>query len=242
MRPLFQALAHTSDGAFVIDEQHQIIFWNQAAEKLLGYTAEEVAGLHCYEILGGRDEQGHTLCQRYCRLAVSARQGEPLPNPDILARTQEGEGQWINVTTFLYPARDPELGAVIVHLFRDATIKKSNERFIQKIREASRELRDGNAPPLAPLSTGESAAHATLSTLTPREQQVLSLLAQGLGTDEMAETLHISPSTTSNHVQNILRKLNVHSRLEAVTFVYQHGLVETVGPPANDGAGHRSVS
>jgi PAS domain S-box-containing protein len=47
MKRLFQSLAKTSDGAFVIDSRHRIIFWNQAAEALLGYTPAEVAGLQC---------------------------------------------------------------------------------------------------------------------------------------------------------------------------------------------------
>jgi DNA-binding NarL/FixJ family response regulator len=51
-------------------------------------------------------------------------------------------------------------------------------------------------------------------------------LAQGLGTNEIAATLTISPSTVRNHVQNILGKLGVHSRLEAITYAYQHGMIE----------------
>lgn len=55
--------------------------------------------------------------------------------------------------------------------------------------------------------------------LTPREAVVLSLLASGHGTREIARTLVISPATVRNHVQSILRKLGVHSRLEAVALV-----------------------
>jgi two-component system nitrate/nitrite response regulator NarL len=47
-----------------------------------------------------------------------------------------------------------------------------------------------------------------------------------LDTNEIASTLIISPSTVRNHVQNILGKLGVHSRLEAIAYVYQHGLME----------------
>lgn len=242
MRRLFQALASTSDGAFIINEQHQIIFWNQAAETILGYTAEEVKGQLCYEILGGRDEQGRTLCQRYCRPAISAHHGTPLPNPDVYAQTGDGEGRWINVTTFAFPTADRSLGNVIVHLFRDATEERSNQRFVEQVREASRELRHdremlGSAPP-APDTPSDRA----LDALTPRERQVLSLLAQGLSTDEMADTLSISPSTTRNHVQSILGKLNVHSRLEAVAYLYQEGLSEANGRHAGPSAAENSAN
>jgi PAS domain S-box-containing protein len=226
MRPLFQALTHTSDGAFIMNEKNQIIFWNQAAETLLGYTAEEVAGMLCYEILGGRDEQGGTLCQRYCRIAVSAAQGETLPTLDVFAQTRSGQGRWINVTTFTLPTGAPEIGNVIVHLFRDATDKKSDERFINHILEASRELRDETERPGLSMPAAESAPDPRLDALTPREREVLLLLAHGLGTGEIADTLSISPATTRNHVQSVLSKLEVHSRLEAVAYAYQRGLVE----------------
>ncbi len=57
------------------------------------------------------------------------------------------------------------------------------------------------------------------SLLTPRERQVISLLAAGASTREMAERLGVSKATIRNHVQSILGKLGVHSRLEAVALV-----------------------
>jgi DNA-binding NarL/FixJ family response regulator len=61
---------------------------------------------------------------------------------------------------------------------------------------------------------------------------VLSLLAQGLGTDEISERLYISPKTVGTHVQRILAKLDIHSRAEAVAFAYREGLVEDVSAHA----------
>lgn len=228
MKHLFRALTNTSDGAFVINEQHQIIFWNQAAETILGYSHEEVNGLYCYEILGGRDEEGNVLCQRYCRLAMSARSGKALPSPDVYARTRRGEGLWINVTTLVFRSGDWDPESVIVHLFRDATDKKSNERFIERVWEASKELRASDEVSGTPRPASEPPPDSRLATLTTREREVLSLLVQGLGTEEMADTLSISEATTRNHVQNILEKLAVHSRLEAVAYVYQRGPIDGV--------------
>lgn len=226
MRRLFQALMRTGDGAFVMNDKNQIIFWNQAAEALLGYTAEEVAGMLCYEVLGGRDEQGGTVCQRYCRIAVSAAQGATLPTLDVFARTRSGEGRWINLTTFALPTGAPDIGTMIVHLFRDAGEKKSNEQFINQILAASRDLRKETEPPATLLPAAQPMPDPRLDALTPREREVLVLLAHGLGTEEIAERLSISPATTRNHVQSVLGKLKVHSRLEAVAYVYQHGLID----------------
>jgi two-component system nitrate/nitrite response regulator NarL len=61
--------------------------------------------------------------------------------------------------------------------------------------------------------------------LTAREQEVLTLLTRGARGGDMAEQLSISRNTVRTHVQNLLAKLGVHSRLEAAAFALQHGLV-----------------
>lgn len=226
MKRLFHSLSRTNDGAFIIDERHRIIFWNQAAEEILGYTAEEVAGLQCYEILGGRDEQGRTLCQRFCRVAVQAERGDVLPNKDVLARTKAGEGRWLNVTTLAYPVGNKNMSQVIVHLFRDATEQKNHQSFVDQVISASERLQHENGRPINSTATTAQRGY----DLTAREWQVLELLAQGSGTDEIAAALVISPSTVRNHVQNILDKLGMHSRLEAIAYAYQHGLIEKGEP------------
>ena len=62
--------------------------------------------------------------------------------------------------------------------------------------------------------------------LTPRELDVLRVLSEGLSTPEICERLFIAPNTLRTHVQNIMGKLRVHSKLEAVTFALRHHLVE----------------
>jgi DNA-binding NarL/FixJ family response regulator len=68
-------------------------------------------------------------------------------------------------------------------------------------------------------------ARSRLAQLSARERQVLALVARGRKTNEIADLLFISPETARTHVQNILTKLGVHSRLEAASFVIEHGLV-----------------
>lgn len=62
--------------------------------------------------------------------------------------------------------------------------------------------------------------------LTPREQEVLELLAQGLSNEQIAETLFISPHTVARHREHIMKKLNLHSRSELVKFAIRTGLIE----------------
>ncbi|HZD80799.1 MAG TPA: response regulator transcription factor [Actinomycetota bacterium] len=72
--------------------------------------------------------------------------------------------------------------------------------------------------------------------LTEREREVLALLVQGTGGREIAQQLSISRNTVRTHVQSILTKLQVHSRLEAATFAVRHGLVDPGSGPARRGS------
>ena len=62
--------------------------------------------------------------------------------------------------------------------------------------------------------------------LTKREKEVLALLADGADKHAIAQALVISPQTARTHIQNVLAKLRVHSRLEAVALIRQNGILE----------------
>jgi DNA-binding NarL/FixJ family response regulator len=62
--------------------------------------------------------------------------------------------------------------------------------------------------------------------LTPREQEVMRLLAEGLSTKEIAERLFISPKTVENHRANIMNKLGLHSTIELVRYAARLGLID----------------
>lgn len=63
------------------------------------------------------------------------------------------------------------------------------------------------------------------SGLTRREREVLGLVAEGCDKDAIAQVLVISPETVRTHIQNVLAKLGLHSRLEAASFVIRNGLL-----------------
>ena len=69
------------------------------------------------------------------------------------------------------------------------------------------------------------AAQAALSRLTQRELEVLQALAEGLNDKQIAQRLHISSETSRTHMVNILRKLGLESRLQALVFAVHHGAV-----------------
>jgi DNA-binding NarL/FixJ family response regulator len=72
----------------------------------------------------------------------------------------------------------------------------------------------------------EDAAHVTFEPLTPREREVLQALARGLDNRDAAVQLKISPNTLRTHLQNVMGKLHVHSKLEAVVIALKHGLID----------------
>ena len=67
---------------------------------------------------------------------------------------------------------------------------------------------------------------AEIEPLTPREREVLRLLALGLSNDGIADRLYIAKRTVQNHVSNIYSKLNLDSRAEAVLYAIRHGIVD----------------
>ena len=69
-----------------------------------------------------------------------------------------------------------------------------------------------------------------MEPLTPRELEVLRALADGLSTPEICQRLFIAPNTLRTHVQNVMGKLRVHSKLEAVAFALRYRLVEPPRP------------
>ena len=72
----------------------------------------------------------------------------------------------------------------------------------------------------------EYEARRAIEKLTPREKQVLMALGEGLDSKDIAEKLHITVETERTHMVNILGKLDVHSRLQALVFAARHGIVE----------------
>lgn len=66
--------------------------------------------------------------------------------------------------------------------------------------------------------------------LTPREAQILGMLANGLTNREISARLSISPKTADNHRTHLMAKLGVHSRAELLIYAMRHGLIDTENP------------
>jgi DNA-binding NarL/FixJ family response regulator len=118
---------------------------------------------------------------------------------------------------FLLKDVSPEqlLGAVTTVVAGDALLAPSITRRLVERYAAS--------PPKA------HAPHPSLSSLTPRETEVLTLLARGMSNGEIASLLVVTEATVKTHVGSILGKHDLHSRAQAVILAYESGLMNVAG-------------
>lgn len=193
-----------------VDPSCRVILWNRAAESVLGYTAGDVLGRACHEVVKGRDAAGNLFCHPHCSVLTMARRDEFAHAYDVTTRAKDGSERRLNVSTVLVPGA---CGNIVVHLFRDVTAARRG-RAVEAFVDGGT---DGAAPPTPPEEMS--------GPLTARELEIMRLMARGEGTQAMARRLFISPATVRNHTQSILTKLAVHSRLEAVALAFRKGII-----------------
>jgi DNA-binding CsgD family transcriptional regulator len=195
----------------------EIVLWNDAAQALLGFTASEVIGRHCFEVL---------RCPRATRRLYCAGPGERVgscgtecvPAFETELSSRSGERMSVGVTTVVVGSGD---GATLrLHLLRELRRERQLEELLRHVVSTASKVSAsaGGAVPDAPRPP-------TVRGVSPRERQVVRLLAQGSSTADIAAQLGITRRTARNHIQNILTKLRVHSRLEAVAYASARGLL-----------------
>ena len=208
-------IARSKEAVFAIDAADRIVVWNKRAEELLGKPARAVLGKLCYDVIGGRDSQGNIYCYRNCPVAFQARekQSDPVARFPLRVSGPGGNERWVEMSLFAIPSYHPALSTV-VHVVREG--KKTSSTLEKKLeKEAVRH------DPLWPMTSSEGEPVA----LTGREQEVLRCLARGMTTAGIAKKLAIAPVTVRNHIQSILQRLDVHSKLAAVVYAYRHELI-----------------
>jgi DNA-binding CsgD family transcriptional regulator len=200
-------IARGTEAVFAIDGANRIILWNKPCEALLGLPARRALGKPCHEVMCGRDSNDNVYCHRSCAVAHQARQtkDDPVNRFTLTVRPGDGKPTRVSTTLFAIPSYHPAL-TTVVHVLRGET--------------------DGSPAaaepePLVPMRTGEGESVA----LTPREKEILRCLGQGMSTPAVAKKLAIAAVTVRNHVQKILQKLDVHSKLEAVVLAHHHKLI-----------------
>jgi DNA-binding CsgD family transcriptional regulator len=218
---VLEQIAKSDDAVFAFDANDLVILWNKGCERLLGRPAFEVLGRHCYDIMCGRDAFGNMYCCPSCPITVQARahKEDPVQRFELEVAAAGGKRKRVSITTFALPAvrSGP---ATLVHVLREPGSGAS---------PLESELANATSPPES-RSPGRSEASAR-SPLTKRELEILRLMARGVPTDAIAETMFIAPVTVRNHIARILQKLDVHSKLAAVAYAYRERLIPAESAP-----------
>lgn len=192
-----QALEFISGAALVAFDADdlRIVSWNAAAEQLTGISAETALGSRCWEVLGGRDDEGAIVCSPACPYARLARRGRPVPCHRLVLETPEGPRRTSLSTILVEDTQRPLILHVMCKIATDL-------------------------PPPA-VSGGNENRRA----LTARQYDVLHLLAEGVPAKGIASRLHLSLATVRNHIRAILFALNAHSQLEALAEARRRGII-----------------
>jgi DNA-binding CsgD family transcriptional regulator len=219
--------------AFAVNGSRQIVAWNDGAERLLGLRAEQVIGMRCYEALATSAGALCVDCGFRCRPsdgptrasdAADARQS--VAAIGAFVSPSHSEPRRVYVTTLAAHTHAGQLR--LVHLLHDAPDEPaiSTTASTRSAAALSDPLATQPAP-LAPLNeSAESGSRQRRPTLlTQRELEVLRLLGAGHSTDDIARELSITRVTARNHVNKVLDKLGVNSRLQAVVIASQLQLI-----------------
>ncbi|HSP17405.1 MAG TPA: LuxR C-terminal-related transcriptional regulator [Thermoanaerobaculia bacterium] len=210
--PLFRALELSPDAVFVTDRRNRIVFWNDAARRLLGFTEDEAFGADCDELLSGCDHYGNRYCSENCPVMRMANRGQIVRNFALTFRGKDRNNLSASVSLLQLRTGTAD-DYFLLHLLRPEGP------------EEERPASDRDTPPRPRLVAARESDDVRAQKLTPREVEVLAMIAAGRTTPEIAERLHISQLTARSHIQNILEKLEVHSKAEAVAFAFQKNLI-----------------
>ncbi|MCY4583685.1 MAG: LuxR C-terminal-related transcriptional regulator [Chloroflexi bacterium] len=207
---LLSALESATCGAYAVSVDQKIVFWNHSAERILGYSAAEVMGKRCYDVVAGLSPGGLAPeCLGGCPSMRYLRAGL-VPAPiKLRLLCASGERKWVTVSPMVVAGvyRDAPL---LVHLFEEA---------VEAEETSGESLREG----LAASGTAIFADRPQVTSVSPerpilsrREMEVLRLMAQGWDTQRIATELGISRHTVRNHIRNLRQRLNASTKLDAV--------------------------
>lgn len=210
---VFASLALSPDAVFATDRHNRIVFWNRGAEHVLGYSEDEVVGAACSDLLHGCDVFGNRYCTETCPVTQMAARSEVVRHFDLRLRAKDGSTVTVDVSILNLVVGSPDR-FYLAHVLKPPV----------RAETPAPPVEPDSSPPRPQLVAVRSSADARARKLTEREVEVLGMLAAGHPTPEIASRLHISTLTARNHLQNILEKLEVHSKAEAVAFAFQKRL------------------
>jgi DNA-binding CsgD family transcriptional regulator len=207
-------IGSSSAAAFAIDRYDRIIYWNAGAEFVFGRSAASMLGRFCFDAIEGRDPFGNAYCNKSCPILVGVAHREVLEPYLISVRGPNGAPMTIRVRAIPLPGSGDAFRC-LMHLIERGD-SDHIERLTSELRAAMAGARPAAFLPEPPVS---------LSLLTTREREIMMFLSNGYAALNIAARLSLSHATVRNHIQNILRKMEVHSQVEAISVAFRRGWI-----------------
>jgi len=175
---------------------------------------------------------GNRFCHEGCSIVSMSRKGEPIQAFEIVIGSSPAQERSLSVTVLKVPAARPE-AFTLVHVLQPIDAEARLTRALERL-GARRAGAGTRADAWEPTVATGPVALPKAPPLTDREKEILQWVSAGLQNKEIAHQLGISLATVRNHIHNILEKLDVHSKLEAVSLAFRQGWVS--GPETRAGA------
>lgn len=218
---LFKVLANAECGAYAVSIDQTIVFWNEAAERVLGYSSRDVVGRRCHEVPTGIQGTGLTAeCLGGCPFIRYLRTGMVPAPVQLCILTATGEEKWLTVTPMVAAGILRE-GPLLIYLFDDPE-RAEGGHAEDSVRRALTRSGVGVVGP----HPGSTVTHEVDTVLSRREVEVLEHVALGWDTPRIASELGISRHTVRNHIRNLRQRLNASTKLEAVLTAMRMGILK----------------
>ncbi len=219
---IFETLSTASIGAYAVNVEQRILFWNRSAQQILGYSTDQVLGRRCSEVLVGRAPGSLTPeCEGGCPSIHCLQAGQIPGTLSLYMLCASGARKSVSLTPMVIGGGGND-APLLVHLFSDGPESEGLDAAAESVRhELTRSGYD-----IVSDRSSDSPEQADVPSLTPRELEVLRLVALGNQVSEISADLHISPHTVRNHIRNFRSKLGATTRLEAVVDALRLGLLK----------------
>ena len=153
-------------------------------------------------------------------LQATAQIKHTLPNVNVLLLTIHDDANYLFRACSVGAAGYILKGAEVAELMMALQAVQRGEVYLQ--------------PAVAKLLVGDylkrgDASQKQIEELTPRQREILALIAEGLTNQQIADKLVLSPFTVATHRQNVMEKLGLHNRVELVRYAIEHGLIQMPG-------------
>jgi len=219
---LLEAILTADTPALVTDASGHITSWNHAAERFFERQTGQVLGRRCYDIVGGRDVFGNRFCHENCAVMSMGRKGEAVHAFELAIAIPPRSEQPLHVSVYQFRGDSGPASTQLVHVFEPIDRAGRLARALERLGAGPSQ---GGAPVFSGPAPLPHASHGEEPPLTGREKEILRWVAVGLQNKEIAGKVGISLATVRNHIHNIPEKLEVHSKLEAVSLAFRKGWV-----------------